>query len=311
VKSPRLTPSGPHLHITTPARFRPRPDRLTGGEAISEAARLTDRDHQVITLLADHRVLTADQLARLVFGNLKIAQRRLLCLTKRGMLARFRRYRWPGSAPWLYTLGQHGAAIHAATLGTRIPRPAETVERVLRLYHSPRLDHLLGIGEFFATLAGEARHHPEHGQRLVTWWPETVAAAATGAIVRPDAYGEWAETTRTVGFFLELDRGTEKLETLLRKLGQYTELAHAGVTGRAVLFHLPTPGRETTLHRALARRYGRGGPPLPVATTHPGHYATSTPPGALSGPVWALLGRQQRQRLINLAGGPNRSQGNR
>ena len=308
MKSPRLTASGPHVDISTPARSGPRPDRLTGGEAISEAARLTDRDHQVIHLLADHRVLTADQLARLEFGNLKIAQRRLLCLTKRGVLNRFRRYRWPGSAPWLYTLGQHGAAIHAATLGTRIPRPGETVERVLRLYHSPRLDHLLGIGEFFATLAGEARLHPEYGQRLVTWWPETVAAAATGAIVRPDAYGEWAEGHRTVGFFLELDRGTEKLETLLRKIGQYTELAHAGVTGRAVLFHLPTPGRETHLHRAVARRYGRTGPPVPVATTHPGHYATSNPPRLLSGPVWALLGRQQRHRLITLAGDPNRSE---
>ena len=130
-----------------------------------------------------------------------------------------------------------------------------------------RADQVEGIGEFFAALAGEARLHPEHGQRLVTWWPETVAAATTGALVRPDAYGEWAEGHRTVGFFLELDRGTEKLETLLRKLGQYTELAHAGVTGRAVLFHLPTPGREnhpaprrdTPLrpHRATRAEIGR------------------------------------------------------
>jgi hypothetical protein len=262
-----------------PAQARITPVKVEN--AVAEGARLTDRDHHVIRLLAAHQTMTAEQIARIAeFPNDTRARHRLLLLYKRGVLARFRGRQRPGSLPWVYALGLIGATIHAVHTDTPLPRPAELTQRIVRLHYSRTLDHNLAVNEFFSHLAAHARHTP--GCRLELWWSEPHTAQACGNLVRPDGYAEWTDTGRTVGFFLEHDTGHEPLRKLTEKIDRYAELAHAGVT-RPVLFHLPSTAREANLHSTLARRFP-GGPPVTVATATHGH-STPTPAAAIWLPI--------------------------
>jgi hypothetical protein len=72
---------------------------------LKAAGRLTDRDRYLVRVVAEHRVLTTDQLAALAFDNIITARHRLDALTRLGALRRFRPHRATGSAPWHYLLG--------------------------------------------------------------------------------------------------------------------------------------------------------------------------------------------------------------
>src|SRR4051812_2451151 len=261
-------------HSSTPEIQTARPPgRSAVTDAVREYARLTDRDRELLALLSKHRVFTTDQLHRLAFDNLTTAQHRAVTLARRGILARFRHYQRPGSQAWRYTLGVLGAIIDASRRHVTPPAPSRTTTQILSLASSPRLDHLLAVNDFFVALTHHARTHP--GRRLTQWWPERVITDACHGIARPDGYGEWTDhhPTRdaqsepdghgaagreaprtgfdgngvTVGFFLELDRGTEPLPRLVDKLTGYRQLADAGIT-RPVLIVVPTATRETHLH---------------------------------------------------------------
>lgn len=267
----------------------------TAEAALSRARGLTDRDWSLITYLERHRVLTAVQVSRLLFGSDTHARHRLTTLYQRGVLARFRRDLWPGSQPWRYTLGHVGAAVHAATTGTALPQPAKISEKVLRLAHSQHTEHLLGVNEFFTTLVGHARTH-QHCT-LDQWWPESVTADACGGIVRPDGYGEWTQHGVTLAFFLEYDNGTETLDSLTDKISKYAELAQAGIR-KPVLFAFTTTAREQHTHQALKRRYS-GGVPVLIATTSLDKSSGAEP--AVLGRVWLPAGHTERHHLIDLA----------
>lgn len=258
------------------------PVRLADVLAASDA--LTDRDLHLLCLLNQHRVFTTVQVARLLFGSATTARHRLVELYRRGVLARFRREIWPGSQPWRYTLGHVGAAVRAAETGAALPRPAATTERVLRLARSPHTDHLLGVNDFFTTLAAHARR--TDGCQLARWQPESVTAEACASIVRPDGYGEWIDGGNRVGFFLEHDTGTETLATVVEKIAKYDELARAGIRQR-VLVTFTTSTRETHFHHQLADRWPHG-TPIPVATTSiPSEGATQATSAPLAAdPVW-------------------------
>ena len=67
---------------------------------LSVAGHLTDRDRELVRLVARHRVLTTDQLAALAFGNITTARHRLTVLVRLRLLRRFRPHRATGSAQW-------------------------------------------------------------------------------------------------------------------------------------------------------------------------------------------------------------------
>jgi len=81
---------------------------------LKAAARLTDRDRYLVRTVAEHRVLTTDQLTALAFDNIITARHRLDVLARLGVLRRFRPHRAVGSAPWHYLLGPLGAALLGA-----------------------------------------------------------------------------------------------------------------------------------------------------------------------------------------------------
>ena len=78
---------------------------------LAASAYLTDRDRDLVRLVAVHRVLTTGQLAALGFGNITTARHRLSVLVRLDLLRRFRPHPPTGSAPWHYVLGPLGAAL--------------------------------------------------------------------------------------------------------------------------------------------------------------------------------------------------------
>lgn len=221
---------------------------------------LTDRDRQLLHLLDDHQVLTTDQIQRLAFRGARTCQLRLAELRALGLVDRFRFARaGGGSYPWHWVLGLTGARFQAAA--RRRPSPTERThrEQVLRLSASPTLAHLVATNEFFVRLHHAAR--TTAGVSLDRWWSEA-ASARQFLTVHPDGHGLWTHHGRTVGFFLECDRGTESLPRLVAKLGAYADLTRRGGPRYPVLFWLPGGEREANLQHALRR----ADIPAPVAT---------------------------------------------
>jgi hypothetical protein len=264
--------------------------------AIAEGARLTARDHHVIELLGTHKTMTAEQLARFIYPNIDRARHRLHQLADRGVLARFRRFTpEAGSVPFIYMLGDLGAAIHAATHGEPLPKPNEVTERIVRLQHSRALHHHLGVVDFFTRLHAAAQRSPD--TELIEWFNEYQAAAKCGDTLHPDGYGEWTEHNRLTTFFYEHDTGTEQLATLITKIDRYVAVAVADVA-RPVLFEVPNLTRERNLHRLIRTRYGPRGPAALVATTQRGYLIEPADP---AGPIWWPAATDgHRRRLSSL-----------
>jgi hypothetical protein len=285
-----------------PAQARTPVRPATGASAALVALRsLTDRDRYLLDVLAEHQVLTADQIARLKFTDANTARKRLVLLTRRGVLDRFRDGVRPGSQAWRYTLGPLGAAIVAAAQARPAPRPAANTARVLRLARSPRLAHLLGVNEFFVALAHHARQDRSYALRW--WWNEHRATAACAGLTHPDGLGAWTHHDPRGGvlevvFFVEHDEGTEQLHRLTDKLAGYAQARLGGGPAHPVLFWLPTLAREANLHAHLARHPSRA----PVVATATREHADVAGLGP-AGPVWLPLGDTIRHRLIDLGGG--------
>lgn len=270
--------------------------------AMREGHRLTPRDHQMLALLADLRVATAEQLARVGdFPNGQRARSRLPKLVAREVLARFRPYQRPGSAPYHYTLGPVGAVIRAAATEAPFPTRAQFNRDHTRLQQSRTLAHRVGVVEFVSLLYATARRIP--GAQLVDWLPEHVAARPCIGLVRPDGYGEWAEHTATgtrrLGFFYEYDTGSERLSTLVGKIDRYAQLPAQTRIWRNVLIQLDSATREANFHRALSVEYGPAGPVgVMVATTHTAQVHALGDP---AGPIWWPAGTTRgRYRLTAL-----------
>lgn len=253
--------------------------------------RLTPRDRQLMSWLAEHYLLSTDQIHQALFTARRTAQMRLTILHRLQVLHRFAFAAANGGpeTSYLYTLGPVGLRRHPQAfsdpdnLGLKAPR--SSTERAERIVHSRRLAHLLGVNQFFVDLHARAR--TSDSAALLRWWSEQHATAVhSRAKIFPDGHGVWHADGRTVGFFLEYDRDTEDLARVVRKLRGYERLAHYGPRF-PVLLWVPTERRETSLLRVL-----HGVPTLtPVAVAVHG-----TNP---AGPVWALTSDPFRRRHLH------------
>jgi len=253
------------------------------------APHLTERDRQIVRLLAEHRVLTTRQVCDAAFDSLRRAEVRLLRLYRLRVVDRFRPNRWPESSHYHWVLDTAGAAVIARERGLDSNSLDWRHERGLALAHSSQLDHRLGANGFFTALLRDARRRPECA--LVAWWSAWRCANEWGELARPDGYGVWAEGNSRVAFILEYDRGTESSDRLAKKLPGYRMLLSQAVAPTWLVFCFPGTRREANARRALS-----GGPELlATAVVEPG----SSPADA----VWLPLGGSRRLRLVELAGG--------
>jgi Replication-relaxation len=261
---------------------------------LAVSANLTDRDRELVRLVATHRVLTTGQLTALRFSNLTTARHRLSVLVRLGLLRRFRPHRDTGSAPWHYVLGPIGAALLGQEdRDEKKWLPQVRADRQLALERSQRLGHLTGTNWFFAALA---RHARDGDGELAEWLneAETVLSfdrMAAWSDIRsryphPDGAGTWAEDGRQVRFMLEYDTGSENLPALTGKLDGYQAIAEAlawnDQTCPVVLFCFASARREQSARRALAAT--REAPALRIATAAIDPHHTSP-----AGPVWLPL----------------------
>lgn len=253
--------------------------------------RLRPRDFAIAHLLDQHIVLTTTQLALVFFDSPITCQHRLHTLRKLRFIDRFVCNR-PGAPRPLYWVSGPLSARYVALAGEDVPPTSKALrERQDRIFASPRLDHLLGINEFFIQLLVHARHHPQ--TRLARWWSERDASAAYGRRIHPDGHGVWTSGGRSVGFFLEYDTGSEPLSRLVGKLASHRRLRSDGGPSYPVLFMLPSRTREQNLHRRFAEGLNAG---VVVATTSPD--SGTNPADA----VWRLVGNgRHRLPLADLA----------
>jgi len=273
------------------------PSRPPLADPLRDARRLTARDRQILTWLAEHYVLSTEQLTRALFTSHRYAQRRLALLHRIGATSRFAFARTPGSRPgagsYRHTLGPLGVLLYPTPYtdpDNPAARPPKTLlERRARIMRSPHLAHLLGVNSFFTDLHATARRRP--GRRLLRWWSEQHAtnafAAYPGARIRPDGHGVWTCDGATVGFFLEHDQASEPLARVLAKLAGYERLAERGGPRYPVLLWLPSRRRETHLQQALAGARL----PMPVAT------AVHNPDPAAA--IWSLAGTPGTRRRLH------------
>ncbi|MEV0717767.1 replication-relaxation family protein [Asanoa sp. NPDC050611] len=247
---------------------------------------ITNRDRRILQLLDDHQVLTTDQIHRMLFRARRTCQIRLNELHALDLVDRFRFARdGGGSQPWHWTLGHNGHRFQAAA--HRRPEPTASTSRQLiqRMSANPHLTHLLTANEFGVRLAAHSRRHP--GARLQRWWSEATATARFPT-VRPDGHGVWRVGAASVGYWLEVDTGSEPLGRVIAKLDRYATLERSGGPCYPVLFWLHSAAREDHLH-ALLRPAGAR-----VAAATAVH--DSDPAEA----VWLPIGGIQRVPLVAL-----------
>jgi Replication-relaxation len=253
------------------------------------AARLTERDRQLCRLLAEHRVLTSHQLAKLAFGHLDTAEDRLRTLTTLGVLDRFRPRRDTGSAPYHYVLGPLGAAVLAAEQGIGVAELGYRRATTLAIAHHRRLPELVRANGFFAALAGYARRHAD--AELALWWSPRRCHAIWGALIQPQGFGRWRERGAVLDFFLVCDRADEPVGRLTAALAGYDELAHATPRlATVILLWTTTAEREVEVRRALRPRGCLVATATPLGGRNPAEA------------VWLPLGASgPRRRLADLA----------
>jgi hypothetical protein len=181
---------------------------------------IQDRDRQLLAELSVMRIMDRDA-ARIIgrFHTVRRANRRLLLLTRAGLLRRF----FVGSVAHgrkaVYTLSARGAALVSAKQGG-IQRPSERL-----VVGDAFVEHQAGINAIY--LALRYIPIPFTGVRLLRW--HTFHQPISDQIkLTPDGYFEIAFLESIRAMFLEVDLGTEALSIWQQKVGSYLQLAVSG-----------------------------------------------------------------------------------
>jgi len=250
--------------------------------------RIQERDVQILLDLHEHRVLTTEQIAELHFPSYHVGWKRLHVLEQLGFVRHFQPAHWHGSAPYHFVLDEAGALLVAVRFDTDLKSLGWKPEDAIRIARSQARDHLVQANGFFTRLAWACR--TSGGATLTEWLGERRAGRGWGVAIQPDGAGRLRCEGSEIGFFFELDRGTETHGQLLAKLRRYSEVALLPDVPRTVLFAFPSERRETEARKAL---HVAG---MSVATTV--LELTMADPLA---PVWLPIGHPIRLPLLDLA----------
>lgn len=211
--------------------------------------RLTERDRTILDMLADHRVLTSDQLTDAFFDSATTARHRLTKLHQLRVVQRFAPFVSKGSAPYHYVLDRLGAEVVAAERGVEAKKLWKQ-DRSLVLARTATLQRIVGINGVFTALMHEARR--SDARELWLWWSAARCAEWCGDLVKPDGYGIWSVDGMARDFFVEWDRG-EPPEAWAERLGGHADLADALERHVWVLVVASSLRREADLRRHLDR----------------------------------------------------------
>ncbi len=220
-------------------------------------ARLSARDRTIVQTVARLRLVSSSQLERLHFSELAAPTRARI---RRRVLARLVAWRLlmslerriggvrAGSAGLVFALDSAGQQL-ARLDGSPVRRPREPSVALL--------GHSLAASELCVALVELSRaggftvasYQTEPG----CWHPNGV-----GGWLKPDAYCKLATHEFDDHWWIEVDRGTEHLPTLRRKLMVYLDYAAVGGLGPngilpRVLVTVPTEARRMAIAEIIER----------------------------------------------------------
>jgi hypothetical protein len=228
---------------------------------------LSDRDRRILHSLTMHPFLTTLHIQRFHFADhASTATGRRVCRRVLSRLAAVRAIEHlerriggvrAGSASFVWRLGPIGERL----LRDGLARDDEP--RLRRKEPSLRhLDHCLAVTEVHIRLLEARRDHARellHLQTEPTCWRPYTTLGGGRLMLKPDLYAVTATEDFEDSWFIEVDRGTESVPTLLRKCTQYEEYRRSGVEQRdrgvfpLVLWLLPDDKRQATFAAALAK----------------------------------------------------------
>ncbi len=222
---------------------------------LSRASAIDERDHRVLLLLLEHKILTTHQISSLCFKSLRRCQHRMRELKDLGFVSSFQVGRGfgEGKAPACWHLTKPGLVEIADAKDVRtsdLPWVPDSSYRTSKM-----IAHRLGVNAFFCALAEASRAF--QGHCLATWRPEHWGRTRA-ADIKPDGFGRYLHPGGACEFYFEYDRATEARGALTRKLEGYLRLA-AGWTREQQL------AGSRTSSSSSRRRSARGRSPPPSA----------------------------------------------
>jgi Replication-relaxation len=239
------------------------PERLGRRGLVRLSDTLSQRDRQVLSVVAAHRFLTTRQIEAFCFTDhvsaLAAARgcRRVLArLHELRVLNRLERRIGgvrAGSASFVWTVGP---------VGDRLLRDGSGQPR--RRWHEPSatfLDHALAVADTHLRLrraAGQGAFDLVGVDLEPACWRSYLNGAGGSETLRPDLYVVTASDAYEHCWFIEVDRGSESLPRLLSKCGQYEAYRRSGReqqrtgTFPLVLWVFPDERRAAKLQRAIA-----------------------------------------------------------
>jgi len=199
------------------------------------------RDRAVLRILDRAEAATARQLAILVYGHRRIAQRRLLRLWQAGLLERA-----------IVAHAQRGGAELAYRLSDRARR--RLGDTATRTRGSNRLGHTLDVVETVCALVS-ANDDPRHDSPVRLWLDEPNAAAVLGTPPFPDGVIAIESDGRSRVICLEIDEATQRRAVIEAKLNGYRRLLDAYPTWW-LLFVVPSRTRARWLRSVAGQADG-------------------------------------------------------
>lgn len=222
-------PRGTTTHTRPPRR------RYTTASDIDDIAdQLSDRDHAILRSVEQHQFLAARHIQALHFADIapsargRITRRtsaRLRDLRALGTLERRIGGVWAGSQGLVYFVDVTGDRILHQRSGRRGRRTHEPTARFL--------NHRLAIADTHTALIDADRRD---ALELVdsalepAAWRHFTGIGAARRILKPDLYAETATAGGLVhAWFIEIDRGTESIPTLITKCREYDAYRQSGI----------------------------------------------------------------------------------
>lgn len=256
---------------------RQRP-RLSARRLLRLQDDLSDRERAVLLSLADCRLLTTGQLQRLHFADhategaaSRICRRVLARLQRLGVIEHLERRIGgirAGSASYVWRVGP---------AGERLLRQDDSTPRGRHKQPGLRfVDHVLAIAECSVQLVEADRMGDLElvtTEYEPTCWRAFLGSYGGAETLKPDLYAVTANAEYEDSWFIEVDRGTESLPTVLRKCAQYERYQQSGREQAArgvfpaVLWVVPDESHATAMAAAIRRRYGTEQELFRVATT--------------------------------------------
>lgn len=193
------------------------------------AADLSPRDRAVLDTLARLRVARTDQLYRLHFqgAHRQAGYRCLWRLSRLGLIRRLDRRIGgvtPGSSAAIYTLDVKGRRLTLGaglTTGVRLRRPWTPGTSFLR--------HAVTVSEVYVIAVDIIREHSSADITAFEVEPKCWRQAPLpSGYLKPDAYLVLCWPTYEDSYFIEVDCGTESLNTIERKLSAYVSYYQSG-----------------------------------------------------------------------------------